>query len=354
MSAPSYGTPGWLGQLPSELRPIGRIGQVVIVRYRDHFYRVVGGEASSPTLMQLKPDELDLIVPYPLVSQKQRIERAARILIGDLAAAPSYQQILDATWGDKTWAYADWREWYNKGASAAEQEKFDRIAKVLDAGGADYMQGGKEQTYIEQWKYTDPTVYRALVSYRDTGGRRALFSAITPNYGPEPISTIKAGGPLEKNAAGDLILHPGRYTYSAIAANDPAFRLWLDEATKARKATLLLTQATEEPSYLAMLYGMHSDALFIDYEFLVAADLKWDTRLPGHPTWLPHGVHVEQYWGKPTPHAKPNLDALKEAAAAAAAAAASAFQGLATLAVLGGLVYVVVLAAGSSRARATA
>jgi hypothetical protein len=301
-------------------------------------WKVVGGTPQAPTVAPLGQDER--IEPYPGV-------RLAGV-VGAVQVAPTEQQVFTA-WDGSPWPWGTWTNWYNKGATSAQQDLFDRVTKVLDAGGIDYMQGGANRNYIDRWQYTDPDVYKALVIYRDTGGRRALFARLTPGsavYGTKPISVIRPGGPIEKDA-GRVVLHPGRYTYSAIAAQGSGFKSWLDAAIASRSAQLLRTQASEEPSWLASLFKVPSAPIYIDYEFLVAADLPWDTSLLGNPAWLPETDDVVKYWGKPTPHAAPSLDALREAAEAAK----GALKGLASLALLGAGGYVLFLLAGMSKAR---
>jgi hypothetical protein len=260
---------------------------------------------------------------------------------GEVQLVPSSDQIIKAATTPPP-AFASWVDWYNKSATADQQNLFDRVTRVLDAGGADYMQGGSNANYIDKWRFTEPEVYQALVLYRDSGGRRALFAAETPSYGDKPIAAVTPNGPIVKNAQEQIILRPGRYTYSAVQAQGNAFFLWLSAATAARNAQVLRTQASEEASWAASLYGAHEDAIYIDYEFLVAAELPWDPNIPGLPAWLPKGTDVTSYWGKPSPHAAPNLDALREAAEAAK----GALKGLTSMLLLGGAGYLFFLLAG--------
>jgi len=279
--------------------------------------------------------------------------RSPRSRIGELQLSPTSSQITEALDG-KVWPWTSWVEWYNRGATSVQQEKFDRITKVLDSGGAEYMQGGGQQDYIDAWRFTEPDIYKALVYYRDTGGRRALFAKETPSYGDKPISAVKPDGPITKNSAGQIILHPGRYTYSAVQAQGQAFHDWLYRNVAARDAQILKTQASEEASWLASLYGMSPTSvlgpgiLYIDYEFLIAKDLVWDTSIHGLPSWLPKNVDVTSYWGKPTPHAKPSIEELKKLAEGAT----DALKGLASIAALGVVGYLLFLLAGSSRGSA--
>lgn len=271
------------------------------------------------------------------------------VTVGDVQVLPTGAQVSES-WDGKPWPWTSWVDWYNQGASSTEQERFDRITKVLDAGGSEYMQGGAQQDYIERWRFTDPNVYKALVLYRDSGGRRALFAKETGDYGDKPIAVVKPDGPIVKNASSEVILHPGRYTYSAVQSQGQAFKTWLDRAVAARSAQVLRTQASEEASWLASLYGMHSAVLYIDYEFLVASDLVWDPSIPGLPSWLPKGTDVTAYWGKPTPHATPSIEELKKLAEGAG----DVLKGLASLAAFGALGYLFFLFANMPKGSRTA
>jgi hypothetical protein len=269
-----------------------------------------------------------------------------------------------------------WMTWYNVTASADEQEVFDAVTKVMDAGGLEYMQGGKHEGYINTFS-DKPELYKALVSYRDTGGRRALITDRTKSYGDKPISVIRSGGPIEKDASGRVILHPGRYSYSdvlvvgdvetlptfsseTVEAKSTPFRKWLDARTKERLVQPIATQATREKSFF-LKYGETyiidptlGEPLYIDYEFLVATDVVWDTRIKGIPSWLPKNVDLTQYWGKPAEVSAPTLQDLKDAAKAAAEKIGGALSGIATLAVFGGIGYVLFLLARDRRREARA
>lgn len=188
-----------------------------------------------------------------------------------------------------------WLDWYNGHATPDQQSAFDRAASVIDNGGVPYKKGGSQEMYVENWKSQGPDFYNALVNYRDTGGRRALFAVPPKNYGGKPISTVNPGGPIEKAGAGMLVLHPGRYTYSDVTANGPAFRQWL--AIVKSSVTLGQIQVSQ-----AALGG---DPYYIDYEFLVDKDTAWPDavagqKLHGTPTWVPEGINIVTYWGQVT------------------------------------------------------
>lgn len=273
--------------------------------------------------------------------------RPSRIGVNNVQLTPSPTQVIDAAHTTQTWPYASWVDWYNRGASADDQNLFDRVTCVLDEGGAPYMPGGAEQDYIEKWRFTRPSVYPALASYRDTGGRRALFAAKTKSYGDKPISSVRPDGPIVLDAAKNAVLHPGRYTYSVVSSQGDVFTKWLDAAVGRRDAQVLRTQVAEEPSMVATLLGYHTGTLYRDYEFLVAVDLPWSKEIPGLPSWLPPGVDVAGYWGKPSSKVTPNLEELKKAAEKAK----EAFMGIASLALLGGAGYVLFLLASLSKTR---
>jgi hypothetical protein len=251
-----------------------------------------------------------------------------------------------------------WIDWYNN-ATAEEQEVFDRITKVLDAGGTDYMPGGSQANWIERFRGSQPTVYPALISYRDSGGRRALIVTRTPNYGDKPIGVIKPDGPMEQKGSA-VIIHPGRYTYSdvlmktgddvvtsnTISAKETAFRKWIDLAIQEKKAQILRTQASLQPSVFASLFYapeiQQGEPIYIDYEFIVASDLPWDTNIKGNPTWLPSGTALENYWGKPTTHSTLSEE-LAIAAERAAETLAKGLSGLATIGAFVGIGYLLFL-----------
>lgn len=60
-----------------------------------------------------------------------------------------------------------WIDWYN-GASANDQNTFDKVAHAIDSGS----------TSAENDYQSNPALYAALVNYRATGGRKALAPAV--------------------------------------------------------------------------------------------------------------------------------------------------------------------------------
>jgi hypothetical protein len=213
--------------------------------------------------------------------------RKRRPVIGQAA------EVVPPTQGPPAPNYS-WVDWYNA-ATAEEQRDFDRAGSVIDNGGAPYQKGGKFENYVENWRSKGAPFYQALVNYRDTGGRKALFAVPPKDYGPRPISTAKQGGPIERQASNMLVLHPGKYTYTDVTQNGPAFRQWLAIVKSA--VTVGQTQIAT-----AVLAG---DPYYVDYEFLVSQDTAWPdavngNRLQGTPTWLPTSINIIDYWGQVT------------------------------------------------------
>jgi len=199
----------------------------------------------------------------------------------------------------------------------------------------------------------NPSVYPALLNYRDTGGRRALFAKNTVAYSDKPISTVKAGGPMELTSGG-IVLHPGRYTYSDVMTDQNPkvgqFKIWLDAAIRDKKVQVLRTQVSEGLLSGPMVFNASearyiSPPYYMDYELLVAVDTVWSDSLLGNPTWIPGTVDVKSYWGKPTPPAGPDFDALRRAGAGLLHFG----EGLATLAAILGLGYVLMVVANASK-----
>lgn len=227
---------------------------------------------------------------------------------------------------------ATWVHWYNTGATPDQQNAFDRAASVIDNGGTAYQRGGPNANYVENWRSQGPDFYAALVNYRDTGGRRALFAVPAKDYGPRPISVVKQGGPIEALASNMLVLHPGRYTYTDVTANGPAFRDWLGIVREA--VTVGQTQVSAAVCNMcSMAEGLPAGApYYVDYEFTVSKDTAWPTAvagapLHGTPTWLPMTINIVSYWGQVTT-SKPDWGAPGRAIDQAASAAASAGKGL--------------------------
>jgi len=284
MTAPHYGTHDWLRRLPPGTTPIGRLGRMVVVRFPDgSIGKIVGGAPEAPTVIGISRAEMRDV---------------------DIGADES----------------PTWVVWYNTSASPAEQEVFDSATKTMDAGGREYLPGGSEEKYVENYRLTYPRIYPSLVNYRDTGGRRALFARDpgTKDFGTKPISVAKPGGPIEAVDNG-VTLHPGRYTYSDPLIDQRTVIDFLDRLTKERKIQVLRAQVTEGNlrDVFAPLGETISKAIspnqFVEYEFLVAVDVFWPKTMLGIPTWLPPGMHVEDYWGKPDPHSKPDWDAVRRA-----------------------------------------
>lgn len=225
-----------------------------------------------------------------------------------------------------------WVEWYNTGATPDQQNAFDRAASVIDNGGGAYQKGGSNANYVENWRSQGPAFYGAIVNYRDTGGRRALFAVPAKDYGPRPISVVKQGGPIEALSADMLVLHPGRYTYTDVTANGPAFRDWVGLVKEG--VTIGQTQLSAAAcSSCSLAEGLPPNMpYYIDYEFTVAKDTAWPTavngnKLHGTPTWLPMSINIVDYWGQVTT-SKPDWDAPGRALAKAGDAAESAGKGI--------------------------
>lgn len=238
-----------------------------------------------------------------------------------------------------------WVEWYNTGSTPDQQSAFDRAASVIDNGGAPYRKGGDYENYVENWRSQGPAFYNALVNYRDTGGRRALFAVPPKDYGPRPISVVRQGGPIEALSADMLVLHPGRYTYTDVTANGPAFRAWL--AIVREGVTVGQTQLSATAcSICNVAEGLPAGMpYYIDYEFTVAKDTAWPTtvngaKLNGTPTWLPMSINIVDYWGQVTT-SKPDWDAPGRILAKAADAAESAGKGVLVTAALLAAAYLV-------------
>ena len=258
-----------------------------------------------------------------------------------------------------------WISWYNTVATNRDRDDFDRVATKIDEAGLEAMPGGSEDGLIEPYRWTHPNIYRPLLNYRDTGGRKAhrakteeLWDPPSAHYGDKPIWRPQEDGPIEPTPSGGIILHPGRYTYSnAMYDTDMAhehkpefFPRWLDAAIKAGKVTVLRTQVTERVLGDIPILNIFSTPYHRDYEFLVGEDIAWDTSIPGFATWLPEGADVQSYWGKPTGHSGPRIEPLKEGAEGLAAM----LQKLFTLGVVLGAGYVVIQLAKSGRKPAPA
>lgn len=317
-----YGSSEWLARLPAGCVPVGRLNGLVVVELAGgRLWKIVGGTPESPSCVGLSSDEIRIFKPNP----------------------PTIGTSLVVTWV----------EWYNKAATASQQEKFDRVTKEIDEAGLEGLPGGSKAGIIDTYRFSEPSLYPALLNYRDTGGRRALFAKNVTDYGPNPIAKPREGGPLEE-VNGQIILRPGRYTYSDPVKGNPAagrFREWLTAQIRERKAQPLRTQVSETvfgdiiPGITAV-----ADPYYIDVEFLVAVDLPWPKTVPGLPTWLPMGKDVQSYWGPPTPHAPPDIDALRRFGQGVV----GAIENIATLAVVLGIGYLLMLIGtkGPERARA--
>lgn len=240
---------------------------------------------------------------------------------------------------------ATWVQWYNNGATADQQNAFDRAASVIDNGGAPYRKGGDYENYVENWRSQGQGFYDALVNYRDTGGRRALFAVPPKDYGSRPISVFSQGGPIERVDTNMLILHPGRYTYTDVTANGPGFMKWL-QATR-DSVTVGQTQVSASACNMCnQADGMPLGApYYTDYEFTVSKDTGWPdvvfgSKLMGTPTWLPMSINIVDYWGQVTKSA-PDWDAPGRALRKAADAAESAGKGILVTAALVATAYLV-------------
>lgn len=286
MSPLPYGSREWISKLHPNAKPIARLGRLVIVRFSDgSLGKVIGGTPEAPTVISLTPAE------------KIIIARTLR-----LVHRPLYPEALVGA------IQITWIDWYNTSATTPQQETFDNVTKQIDAAGKEALPGGSKADLIDQYRLTYPSIYPALLNYRDTGGRRALFAEKTKIYDDKPISNPKDGGPIEVKDK-NVILHPGRFTYSD-PAESPIFGQWLDFVTKDRSVQVLRTQISEGLLSGVPLASVLSTPYYTDYEFLVAKDILWNPSIPGLPTWLPPGQDVQDYWGKPTPKAKPDWDAL--------------------------------------------
>lgn len=322
-----YGSPEWLERLPSELTPLGRHHGFIVVRVgraRGLVAKIVGGPPEHPSLIALSPLEAAKFA-HP---EKQIHEGTP--LVGALT--------MEVTWVD----------WYNINADPAQQEKFDDVTKRIDALGEDALPGGSSANIIDSYKYTDPSIYPALENYRDTGGRRALFAKSTKAYADKPIAVAAPNGPMEV-VNGNITLHPGRYTFSDAMYENPKagfFKNWLDSVTRDKRAQVLRTQVSEGLLANVPILSVVSRPYYMDYEFLVATDVTWNPDIPGIPTWLPGGIDVQGYWGKPTPSAQADPTALKEAGQGLLDFGKS----LATIAVLLGVGYVFLLVGKNQRA----
>jgi hypothetical protein len=257
---------------------------------------------------------------------------------------PSVGEVVPPTQGPP--APTSWVDWYNHRATPEQQQQFDYGASVIDNGGVPFQKGGPEDAWVETWrlrqpayffnaieryKTSDPSFWQALLNYRDTGGRAALFHP-PKDYGPRPISEPHQTGPIEVVNPTMLVLHPGRYSYSDVTANGPAFRDWLDIVKKA------VTVGQKQISSSVIPGG---DPYYIDYEFTVTQDTAWPTivngqKLHGNPTWVPKGINIVTYWGQVTT-SHPDWDAPGRLAAQAG----DMVKGIATLAGVLALAYVV-------------
>jgi hypothetical protein len=282
-----YGSTEWLSRLAPELKPIARLGRIVVARLSNgQLVKIIGGTPEAPTCMALQPHERIII---------------ARTL-GIMHQAPIGSELtrIGADTQKVTWV-----DWYNTSATLPQQEMFDSVTKKIDAAGKEGLPGGSQADIIDQYRFTYPSIYPALENYRDTGGRRALFATETKVYDDHPIAKPKPGGPIEMIGP-NMVLHPGRFTYSD-PAQSPIFKQWLDFVTKDRSVQVLRTQVSE--SALSSILSPY----YTDYEFLVAKDVLWNPSIPGNPTWLPPDEDVQSYWGKPTGPAQPDWDALRRA-----------------------------------------
>lgn len=200
-----------------------------------------------------------------------------------------------------------WLAWYNVQASDAEQKKFDRIASLIDNKSAEILSSpGGLQGYLDRG-YANTSLYAPLLSYQSSGGRRALFSP-AKDFGKTPISVIRAGGPIEQ-APGGVVLHPGRYSYSAVNKDMATFESWV-AAQEKNDVTIGQRQVSEGTTPVV------GTPYYQDYEFTVTTDVAWPASvgvapLPGLPTWVPPGVNITDYWGKVTT-SSPDWDWLEQ------------------------------------------
>lgn len=299
-----YGSPEWLQRLRAAgYEPVGRIRGLVVVRLPwGSIAKVVGGTPESPTLIEIISPSAEVMA----VGAEQRAP----------AEEGSGTGMIERTW----------IEWYNNVAVGRDQGDFDRAAARIDELGVEAMPGGSEDDLVESYRWTHPNIYKPLINYRDTGGRKGLRAELdelrgdTKQYGDEPIQEAQAGGPMEESA-GVLTLHPGRYTYSnAIYDSDRKhlFPHWLDEGIKDEKLQALRTQVSVGVLEGIPLLRQIDTPYHRDYEFLVLKDIQWNDAIPSTPTWLPKGSDVQSYWGKPISESKgimpdlPSGDALMD------------------------------------------
>jgi hypothetical protein len=187
-----------------------------------------------------------------------------------------------------------WVDWYN--THADEQGTFDKDSAALDDPSTTPEQ---KQNYIDFFGGSDGEK-AALQNYVATGGRAALFAKPAKNYGTKPIAVVKPAGPIEA-APGGVTLHPGTYTYSNVTQTGEGFDEWVKNNAKTVKNTVVQASASVlpgGPSY-------YTDNLLIVYQ-----DTLWPANLNGLPTWLPPGTDPVKYWGKVTPPAGPNWNAI--------------------------------------------
>lgn len=324
MSIPRYGTKEWISRLSPSLKPIARVNRLVVVRTPEGMLaKVIGGTPEHPTVIGLTAAE--------------RLSVIKSLRTTKVGAAPGS---LKVTWVD----------WYNTSATTPQQEVFDEVTKKVDAAGVEGLPGGKQAGIIDSYRYTHPSIYDALLNYRDTGGRRALFAEQAKSYGSEPIARPKARGPMEEQA-GNLVLHPGRYTYSDLNEASP-FKQWLDFTTKERSVQVLRTQIKEGllHNVIPIVGPIVATPYYTNYEFLVAKDVLWNNSISGWPTWLPAGHDVQSYWGKPPEPAKPDWGSIPKLGEGVF----DFSKQVTTLAVLIGVGYLLMKFAPSSNERAHA
>ena len=299
---PRYGSSNWLARLPAGCKPVGRLHGFVVIRLSSGvLVKAVGGTPEHPSVIGVTNEEERLVE-------------------------------FDDSIGIAT-VEATWVDWYNTSAGPDGQAVFDDVTKRMDAKGLDALPGGPDAGMIDQYRFTYPNIYPALLNYRDTGGRRALFAKNTIAYSDKPISTPKPDGPMV-NVNGSIVLHPGRYTYSDVMRDSPGildpagptstkktaglFKIWLDAAIRDRKVQVLRTQVSEGLLSGPMVFNAPearylSTPYYMDYEFLVAVDTVWGSSLLGNPTWIPGTEDIQRYWGKPAQPSGPDFDAIRRA-----------------------------------------
>jgi hypothetical protein len=290
-----YGSREWLKRLRAAgYDPVGIAGRMIVVELPwGTRAKVVGGTPESPTLIEITP-------------------------VDELVSVGATTSTIERTWID----------WYNNVAQGRDRDDFDRAAARIDELGVEALPGGSQDDIVESYRYTHPNIYKALINYRDTGGRASWraeadeLQGKTPaamQYSDQPIAQVQEGGPIEQKGEG-VVLHPGRYTYSNVLYDTKlvdhrpdAFPQWLDAAVQANKAQVIRTQVTEGILGDVPVLNIFSTPYHRDYEFLVVEDLPWNTAIHGFPTWLPKGADVQSYWGKPTGHSGPGegVDALQ-------------------------------------------